>query len=83
METRLRVFLLSRTLKLAVIAGAALAMQGCGLFGGKKEPPPLGAVVEKQTGPDASEQPVINPTVTRRKIKVPTSAVRTSSSVPT
>jgi len=62
---------LNRALKLALIAGAALALQGCGLFGGKKAPPPLGAEIEKQQGPEASEQPVIDPKVTRRKIKVP------------
>ena len=75
MEIRIRVFLLNRvlerTLKLAVVASAALVLQGCGLFHHKKEPPPLGAEVEKQTGPDASEQPVINPEVERRKVKTP------------
>ena len=66
METGIRVLLLSRAFKIAAIAGAALALQGCGLFGGSKEPPPLGAEVEPQVGPDANEQPVIDPQVTRR-----------------
>jgi outer membrane beta-barrel protein len=73
METGIRLFLLTRLFRLGVIACAAIALQGCGLFGGsKKEPPPLGAEVETQPGPDASEQPVINPEVQRRTIKVPT-----------
>jgi len=72
METRIRVFLLSRVLKCTAIIAAGLALQGCGLFGGSKEPPPLGAETEEQQGPDASEQPVINPEVQRRQIKVPT-----------
>lgn len=55
---------------LATVAFAC-ALSGCGLFGGNKEPP-LGAEVEQQPAtPEASEQQVINPTVTRRKIKVP------------
>ncbi len=69
METGIRVLLLSHACKIAAIAGAALALQGCGLFGGSKEPPPLGAEVEPQVGPDANEQPVIDPQVTRRKIR--------------
>jgi outer membrane beta-barrel protein len=69
METGIRVLLLNRAAKLGIIVCAALALQGCGLFGGKKEPPPLGAEVEQQQGPDASEQAVINPEVQRRKIK--------------
>jgi outer membrane beta-barrel protein len=71
METGIRVFLLSRAFKCAALLSAALALQGCGLFGGKKAPPPLGAEAETQQGPDASEQPVINPEVQRRQIKVP------------
>ena len=76
METGIRVFLLGRQtmpriVKVGVLFCAALALQGCGLFGHKKEQPPLGAEVEQQKGPDSSEQPVINPEVERRKIKVP------------
>jgi outer membrane beta-barrel protein len=72
METGIRVFLLGRLLKCTAILAAGLALQGCGLFGGAKEPPPLGAETEAQQGPDASEQPVINPEVQRREVKVPT-----------
>jgi outer membrane beta-barrel protein len=72
METGIRVFLLARMLKCTAILLAGLALQGCGLFGGAKEPPPLGAEAETQQGPDASEQPVINPEVQRRRIRVPT-----------
>lgn len=75
METWVRVFLLGRPLRLAVLACAAVALQGCGIFGGSKEPPPLGAEDEQeiaeQQGPDASEQPVIEPEVERRAIKIP------------
>jgi outer membrane beta-barrel protein len=66
-----------------------LALQGCGLFGGSKEPSPLGAEEEpeqvapaqtagptaERTGPtrdEANEQPVIDPQIARRKIRVPT-----------
>jgi outer membrane beta-barrel protein len=75
METGIRILLLNRATKLGIIAKlgiivcAALALQGCGLFGGTKAPPPLGAGIEPQQGPDASEQAVINPEVQRRKIK--------------
>jgi len=77
METRIRVFLLIPIL--------ALGLQGCGLFGGSKETP-LGAETDTdeatsvatvaqpgdpQAGPEANEQPVIDPKVTRRKIKTP------------
>jgi outer membrane beta-barrel protein len=71
METGIRLFLLKRLIKLGVIACAAIVLQGCGLFGGsKKEPPPLGSEAEPQQGPDASEQPVINPEVKRQDVKV-------------
>ncbi|HTE42928.1 MAG TPA: outer membrane beta-barrel domain-containing protein [Steroidobacteraceae bacterium] len=80
METWIRVFLLVPML---------LGLQGCGLFGGSKEQPPLGAEEEPEqsapaqtggptagnTGPnkdEASEQPVIDPRIARRTIKVPT-----------
>lgn len=74
MATRLRIFLLTRlrpvsTIRVVTVALAAVALSGCGLFGGKKEPPPLGSEVEKSQGPEANEQPVINPEVERRKIK--------------
>lgn len=78
METWIRVFLLGRTTRLAALTCCALALQGCGIFGGAKEPPPLGAEDEQteqqaqeQQGPDASEQPVIEPEVARRRINVP------------
>jgi outer membrane beta-barrel protein len=72
METGIRVFLLVRACKCVAVIAAGLALQGCGLFGGAKESPPLGAETEAQQGPDASEQPVINPEVERRTVKVPT-----------
>jgi outer membrane beta-barrel protein len=68
METGIRVFLLNRFTRLAAIACIAVAMQGCSLFTRTKPPPPLGAEIETPA-PDASEQPVINPEVTRRSIK--------------
>jgi outer membrane beta-barrel protein len=74
METGIRVFLLNRMLPhlraLGIAVSLACALSGCGLFGGNKEPPPLGTEGEKPA-PEANEQPVINPEVTRRKIKVP------------
>ncbi len=66
METRARVLLLVPIL--------ALSLSGCGTirgwFGGKHEPPPLGSETE-QTVPQSADEPVIDPQVTRRKIKVP------------
>jgi outer membrane beta-barrel protein len=75
METWIRVLLLTPLL--------TLGLQGCGLFGGSK-PEPLGSETEAepeeatvqtvpagQTGQDASEQPVIDPRVERRRIKTP------------
>jgi len=62
METRFRILLL--------IPVFVLGMTGCGLFGGKKKPPPLGAEVEAPPT-QAADEPVINPEVQRRTIKVP------------
>jgi outer membrane beta-barrel protein len=56
----------------------ASALSACGLFGGSKDKaPPLGSEAEEQQteaaerAADASEQSVIEPTVARRKIKIP------------
>src|SRR5882724_1732126 len=62
METRFRILLL--------IPVFVLGMTGCGLFGGKKKPPPLGAEVEAPPT-QAADEPVINPEVQRRTIKTP------------
>lgn len=72
METWIRVFLLSTFL---------VGLQGCGLFGGTKDAP-LGTEDEEEqvsdvqpretTGPEASEQPVIDPSIERRRIRTPT-----------
>ncbi|MBC7983138.1 MAG: outer membrane beta-barrel domain-containing protein [Candidatus Obscuribacterales bacterium] len=69
MESRLRVLLLIRTLALS--AGLTLSLSACGLFGGEKAPPPLGAETEQTAEPEAIDQEVINPNVTRRRVKVP------------
>lgn len=72
MEIRIRVFLLTmqrRALPTALL-GASLMLSGCGLFGGSKAPPPLGAEAE-EPAPEASSQPVIEPQVQRRRIKTP------------
>jgi outer membrane beta-barrel protein len=72
METGIRLLLLapSKTLLRTLPALAALALCGCGLFGASK-PPPLGSTVEDPESQtvESSEQPVIEPQVTRRKIK--------------
>ena len=60
MESRFRVLLL--------ISVVSLGLQGCGLFGGHKEPPPSD---EPATTPSPAEKPVIDPQVERRKIKTP------------
>lgn len=65
METRTRVLLLIPVL--------AFGLSGCntirGWFG-KDTPPPLGSETE-QTVPESSQEPVIDPKVSRRTIKVP------------
>jgi outer membrane beta-barrel protein len=64
METRFRILLL--------IPALFLGLSGCGLFGGGKNPPPLGAEsAEAATPPQSVEEPVITPEVERRKIKTP------------
>jgi outer membrane beta-barrel protein len=66
METRTRVLLL--------ISVLALNLSGCstirGWFGGKDAPPPLGSETE-QTVPESSQEPVIDPQISRREIKTP------------
>ncbi len=66
METRTRVLLLIFVL--------AFGLNGCstirGWFGKNDAPPPLGSETE-QTVPEAANEPVIDPKVERRNIKVP------------
>jgi len=82
METGLRVFLLSgpradvphaaapRTL--ALLCCLSLSLSACGLFK-RKEPELLGASAPQTEEPleDASQQPVVEPQVARRSIRVP------------
>jgi outer membrane beta-barrel protein len=73
METGIRVFLLAmqRRWVFAAVLGLSLSsLTGCGLFGGTKEPPPLGAEAEEPVS-DASSQPVIEPQVERRQVQAP------------
>jgi len=73
METGIRVFLLAinRRLIAATALGLGLAsLCGCGLFGGTKEPPPLGAEAEEPAR-EAADQPVIEPQVERRAVRTP------------
>jgi outer membrane beta-barrel protein len=77
METGIRVFLLAKMLTTirnirtaALLCASVAVLSGCGLFGGSKEPPPLGAEAEEPVS-DASSQPVIEPQVERREVKAP------------
>jgi outer membrane beta-barrel protein len=72
MESGIRVFLLAAARRAAplIAIGICASLAGCGVFGGAKEPPPLGAEAE-EPAPEASSQPVIEPQVERRRVKEP------------